>query len=109
MKEKAKELHRQRQESNKRGVKSPGFGSMGGGGGFNSSVVSEPTAAPEPIKSYSAPSKPSGPSKAMKLGSKNKDVDVFVDQLKSEGENVTQTVRTKSSHTVPAANISTEG
>ncbi|KAG1686927.1 Coatomer subunit delta [Nymphon striatum] len=111
MKEKAKELHRQRQEANKRGLKSPGFGGMGGGGGggFNSSMMSEPITAPEPIKSsYSAPSKPSGPSKAMKLGSKNKDVDVFVDQLKSEGETVTRTVKTKSSHTVPAANISTE-
>ena len=30
--------------------------------------------------------RPSGPSKAMKLGSKAKDVDSFVDQLKSEGE-----------------------
>jgi hypothetical protein len=30
--------------------------------------------------------KPSGPSKALKLGSKKKDVDVFVGQLQSEGE-----------------------
>ena len=30
--------------------------------------------------------KPSGPSKAMKLGRGPKDVDAFVDQLKSEGE-----------------------
>ena len=32
--------------------------------------------------------KQTGPSKAMKLGSKSKDVDSFVDQLKSEGERV---------------------
>ena len=33
-------------------------------------------------------SKPVINSKAMKLGGKSKDVDSFVDQLKSEGENV---------------------
>ncbi len=32
--------------------------------------------------------KPTASSKAMKLGGKSKDVDSFVDQLKSEGENV---------------------
>ena len=32
--------------------------------------------------------KPAASSKAMKLGGKSKDVDSFVDQLKSEGENV---------------------
>ena len=32
--------------------------------------------------------KPLANSKAMKLGGKSKDVDSFVDQLKSEGENV---------------------
>ena len=41
--------------------------------------------------------RPAGPSKAMKLGSKAKDVDSFVDQLKSEGEskclNLTATVQ----------------
>lgn len=33
-----------------------------------------------------------GPSRAMKLGSRAKDVDSFVDQLKSEGEKVISTV-----------------
>lgn len=32
--------------------------------------------------------KPSGSTKAMKLGNKSRDVESFVDQLKSEGENV---------------------
>ena len=32
--------------------------------------------------------KPSGPNKAMKLGSKSKDAESFVNQLKSEGERV---------------------
>lgn len=30
--------------------------------------------------------RPAGSGKAMKLGSKNKDIDMFVDMLKSEGE-----------------------
>lgn len=32
--------------------------------------------------------RPSGPSKALKLGAKGKEVDNFVDKLKSEGENI---------------------
>lgn len=71
---------------------SPGFG--GGGGGSNNSVgrLDTPvidTTHNEPVKPYTTISKPSGLSKAMKLGSKTKDVDTFVDQLKSEGEHVT--------------------
>lgn len=33
-------------------------------------------------------SRPSGPSKALKLGAKGKEIDNFVDKLKSEGENI---------------------
>ena len=33
-------------------------------------------------------SRPSGPSKALKLGAKGKEVDNFVDKLKSEGETI---------------------
>lgn len=32
--------------------------------------------------------RPSGPSRALKLGARGKEVDDFVDKLKSEGENV---------------------
>lgn len=32
--------------------------------------------------------RPSGPSKALKLGAKGKEVDNFVDKLKSEGETI---------------------
>lgn len=32
--------------------------------------------------------RPSGPSKALKLGARGKEVDNFVDKLKSEGENI---------------------
>lgn len=34
------------------------------------------------------PLRPSGPSKALKLGAKGKEVDNFVDKLKSEGETI---------------------
>ena len=40
------------------------------------------------IRDFSFGRKPATSSKAMKLGGKSKDVDSFVDQLKSEGENV---------------------
>ena len=95
MRRKAKELQAARKEASRRGGKpSPGSysgfgsGSGGGGGGRNDFGASVETSAPEPVSkpSYTAPSKPSGPSKAMKLGSKTKDVDSFIDTLKSEGE-----------------------
>lgn len=94
MREKAKELQRQRMEANKKGgIKNPNFG-----GGFgNSSFPSNPTIGdsanfvPEPVKPIQYSSVPkttsAGPG-AMKLGGKARDVDSFVDQLKEEGETV---------------------
>lgn len=92
MKEKAKELQRARQDAAKKGGKSASYSSLGGFGGGGSYVTPSPIVGdtilpPEPKTSYPS-SKPSGPSKAMRLGMKGKDVDSFVDQLKSEGENV---------------------
>lgn len=52
--------------------------------------------------------KPSGSNRAMKLGSKAKDVDSFVDQLKSEGERVvsaTETVTPASTINTPAVDV----
>jgi len=96
MREKAKELQRARLETAKRGggiQTSGGFGSdnparsMGGGSGVYTGVsVDTPAEPPKPTFS-AAPRKPMT-SKAMKLGSKSKDVDSFVDQLKSEGQHV---------------------
>jgi len=96
MREKAKELQRQRMEAAKRGgmggSSSGGFGAdptraMGSGGGVYTGVsVDTPAEPPKPTFS-AAPRKPMT-SKAMKLGGKSKDVDSFVDQLKSEGETV---------------------
>lgn len=40
--------------------------------------------------------RPSGPSKALKLGAKGKEVDNFVDKLKSEGENIMTAVGKRS-------------
>lgn len=102
MKEKAKELQRKRYEESKRGVKSPGFsgGSSGGfgmGGGFggNTGGFTAPSEAISPAPDTRSSSvKPSGPNRAMKLGSKAKDVDSFVDQLKSEGERVVSSAET---------------
>lgn len=97
MKEKAKELQRKRYEEMKRGGAPGKIGSgYGGGGGFGSGgsnfIPSQMSieqihtpAAPEPRPAAKAPS---GGGRAMKLGSKAKDVDSFVDALKNEGERI---------------------
>ncbi|XP_032672676.1 coatomer subunit delta [Odontomachus brunneus] len=91
MREKAKELQRQRMEANKKNVKSPGFGGGFGSGGVPAiaTVGDSANFMPEPIRpSYKPKQKPSvnaGPG-AMKLGGKSHDVDTFVDQLKEEGD-----------------------
>lgn len=91
MREKAKELQKQKLENNKRGIKSgtnsSSFSMSSSSYNSNPTVVQDSTSAPiEPSRpSYS---KPSGPSKALKLGGKSRDVESFVDQLKSEGERV---------------------
>ncbi|XP_055298175.1 coatomer subunit delta [Sitodiplosis mosellana] len=122
MREKAKELQRQRLEASKRGVSlgrggSSSSSSFGGGissGGFgsisSSSSLSQPSVgigetAPSPVK------KPAPTRNALKLGGKSKDVDSFVDQLKSEGENVTNLAPTSHSAAPVArakANVHTE-
>lgn len=104
MKEKAKELQRARQDAARKGISVSTGGGMGGGrsnfggnssGGYGSNqLLSDVGVALSEMNmnksssSYNTPSKPSGPSKALKLGGKNKDVDSFVDQLKSEGESM---------------------
>lgn len=92
MREKAKELQRQKLESNKRGGKPMSSmtgisGGYGGQGGFNSGpMVGESTPAEPPKPAYNPPVRKEN--KAMKLGGKSRDVDSFVDQLVSEGERV---------------------
>ncbi|XP_065343830.1 coatomer subunit delta [Cloeon dipterum] len=95
MREKAKELQRQRMEAAKKGgIKGSSYGASGG---FGVNVSSSAAFSTTPIAvdsmensskpSYSMP-KASSSNKAMKLGGKSRDVDMFVDQLKSEGEHI---------------------
>lgn len=103
MREKAKELQRQRMESVKRGIGrnysgggNEGFGSNSGGISSTSSISTSSITMAD-IKPSPTISKPAPSRNALKLGGKSKDVDTFVDQLKSEGEkiaNVTANVPT---------------
>uniref|UniRef100_A0A2S2PH53 Coatomer subunit delta n=1 Tax=Schizaphis graminum TaxID=13262 RepID=A0A2S2PH53_SCHGA len=82
MREKAKELQRQRIDAVKKGVRMP----------TSSSSYMSMTPVADSIYEIKV-SKPETPkytssNKALKLGAKSKDVDLFVDQLKSEGEKV---------------------
>lgn len=95
MKEKAKELQRKRYEEMKRGGMGPKMNSFGGGnfggsgGNFQSSqpiTDSLPSHTPQEPRPSSKTTMGGG--RAMKLGSKSKDVDSFVDALKSEGERI---------------------
>jgi len=115
MREKAKELMRQRLEANKRGIRSPVTG--GGYGPQTSMAASVPMAAEIPKPSYTpAVVKPNGPSKALKLGGRQKDTENFVDQLKSEGEHVVNSNVTSAivkggpliNNKIPATTIATE-
>ncbi|KAI9589270.1 hypothetical protein GQX74_007439 [Glossina fuscipes] len=110
MREKAKELQRQRMESAKRGTSagmgrssggfsSDGFGSSGGSmSGINtpSIEIDNKPILPKPQKPISR--------NALKLGGKSKDVDSFVDQLKSEGEKIVNLTPTPASSNQAVAN-----
>lgn len=93
MREKAKELQRQRMESQKKGIPMRSYGNSSDSFGVsNSSMSSAPSIGiaeiPKPTPTIT--SKTTAPTKnALKLGGKSRDVDSFVDQLKSEGEKVT--------------------
>lgn len=91
MREKAKELQRQKMEAAKKGGK-PSFGSSAG---FGSSTGYTPAPTVGDVANISNDVKPPAyiaapiqKSRGMKLGGKGRDVESFVDQLKSEGENV---------------------
>lgn len=92
MKKKAKELAEARNAAlkGKAGIgKLTGFGGFGGGSqGSSVAVVNDiPVVDPTPPKP-SQSQRTGGSGKAMKLGSKTKDVDSFVNQLRSEGTEV---------------------
>lgn len=102
MREKAKELQRQRLEAAKRGPAPKSFGYSSAGASFGSSMgyQKSPTAVTadtEKIGDFVSITKPSdekkAPMKVMKLGAKSRNVDTFLDQLKSEGENITSDLK----------------
>lgn len=91
MKRRAKELEQQRKRDAKTGKRAPdfkGFGSSSSMGGRSDTQIMDGSSVEPPKPAYTAPSKPLGGGRALKLGSKTKDVESFVDQLKSEGEQV---------------------
>ncbi|XP_076832014.1 archain 1b [Brachyhypopomus gauderio] len=90
MRRKAKELQQARRDAERAGRKAPGFGGFGssGTGSVGPTAITDSMVELEKPKMAPAPVRPSGPSKALKLGTKGKEVDNFVDKLKSEGENV---------------------
>lgn len=108
MRRKAKELQQQRRDQvrsgGSRGI-GGGYGSGGGYGGSKGDMVSSQIISPEPSKPKTAPSRSTG--RGMKLGAKSKDIDSFVDKLRSEGEVVTSSSKKKTSEvaktSVPAA------
>ncbi|KAB5522481.1 hypothetical protein PHYPO_G00159990 [Pangasianodon hypophthalmus] len=88
MRRKAKELQQARRDA-ERGKKSPGFGGFGSSSSSSSTaIITDTLVEPEKPKPAPAPTRPSGPSRALKLGARGKEVDDFVDKLKSEGENI---------------------
>lgn len=108
MREKAKELQRQRMESQKKGVPmGRSFGSSGDSFGMSNLSISSSSSPSIGISEMSKPTptipKASAPKNALKLGGKSRDVDTFVDQLKSEGEKVTNLTATVPSSSSAAA------
>ncbi|XP_053620572.1 coatomer subunit delta isoform X2 [Plodia interpunctella] len=87
MRERAKELQRERLEAAKRGQPIRSQTSFGGGFGSSMSSGSEPAMERVPTSApvRDTPSRPSGRS-AMKLGSRGADADSFVSRLRSEGD-----------------------
>ncbi|XP_064471496.1 coatomer subunit delta-like [Ornithodoros turicata] len=105
MKEKARELQKARQEAGRKGGSRggagppPGFGFGSGMGSTAASMVVSDSmgASGEPQKpSYLATGRSGGPTKALKLGSKQKEWDTFADQLKQEGEHISSPTGSKS-------------
>uniref|UniRef100_A0A2A4JU45 Coatomer subunit delta n=1 Tax=Heliothis virescens TaxID=7102 RepID=A0A2A4JU45_HELVI len=90
MRERAKELQRERLEAAKRGAPTRSqmaFGSSFSSSSMSSSAVSEPIAEKIPTTPARETARPAGRS-AMKLGSRGTDAESFVSRLRSEGEAV---------------------
>ncbi|KAJ4935965.1 hypothetical protein JOQ06_017490 [Pogonophryne albipinna] len=95
MRRKAKELQQARRDAERSGKKVSTYGGFGSAPGMTSmssgSIITDTIVEPEKPKITPAAARQSGPSKALKLGAKGKEVDNFVDKLKSEGETIMPT------------------
>ena len=93
MKQRAKELDVQKRAQRSAGSKFTGSSTGISSNMYNnSSTESKPDVTPTPVTYPTSTIRPSSTGKAMKLGTKGKNVDSFVDQLKSEGEIVANNV-----------------
>lgn len=119
MKRKAKELQAARISAGKGGRSYlPGFGgSSNTSGGSMRTDVATPvigdTATPQETTKSTYSARPAGKGKAMKLGSKNKDIDIFVDKLREEGTEVVTntskvTAKAPPTPTVPMSSVHTK-
>ncbi|XP_062376835.1 archain 1b [Sardina pilchardus] len=88
MRRKAKELQQVRRDAERSGRKAPSYGGFGGASTAPSAGIIKDTFEPEKPRMTPAPARASGPNKALKLGSRGKEVENFVDKLKSEGESI---------------------
>lgn len=86
----AKELQ-SKKDAARSGKRMPGLGNMGSSSPVNDTPIIETNNYEPPKPSYTSSKTPVTTFKGMKLGSKTKDVESFVDQLKSEGQAVTST------------------
>lgn len=107
MREKAKELQRQRLEAQKRGPTIRGSGYGGSSVNFSSSagytrtpiaVTADVDQLAESISTarIAKDERARPPMKVMKLGTKSQNVDTFLDQLKSEGELISSEAKGRS-------------
>lgn len=101
MREKAKELQRQRLEAAKKGPSPKSFGSYGGSS-FGSSmgymknpivVTAEAEKIAETLSTTKISDERKAPAKVMKLGAKSRNVDTFLNQLQSEGETISSELK----------------
>nr|KAF6463913.1 archain 1 [Rousettus aegyptiacus] len=79
MRRKAKELQQARRDAERQGKKAPGFGGFGSStvsGGSTAAMITDTIIETDKPKVAPAPTRPSGPSKALKLGAKGKDVNI---------------------------------
>ncbi|XP_062894885.1 coatomer subunit delta-like [Mobula hypostoma] len=97
MRRKAKELQQARRDAEKLGKKTS-FAFISGGISSSSvaSMITDTIIEPEKPKMTPTVMRPSGPSKALKLGAKGKDVENFVDKLKLEGEQISSSTKCSS-------------